>query len=87
MDHVYQLLDVSGVFLRSMAKEDINLDVLNQLLHDLLSIMCTMFEVSTKENDTTLPRAQAQTLQFFPQSFDEFLHFMTPKSLGYVTTV
>lgn len=51
-------------------------------LHDLLSTVCAMMKLEGKENELIAPRAQAQALQFLPQTFDLFLSVLSVKSLG-----
>lgn len=51
-------------------------------LHDLLLTVCAMMKLEGKENELIAPRAQAQALQFFPQTFDLFLSVLDIKSLG-----
>lgn len=55
-----------------------------QSLRDLLLTVCSMMSLECKENELVAPRAQAQSLQFLPQTFDLFLSVMSVKSLGYV---
>lgn len=51
-------------------------------VHDLLTTICAMMKLECKENELIAPRAQAQSLQFFPQTFDLFLGIMSVKQLG-----
>lgn len=41
-----------------------------------------MMKLEGKENELIAPRAQAQALQFLPQTFDLFLSVLNVKSLG-----
>ena len=51
-------------------------------LEDLLHTMCRLMKVECPENELVTPRAQAQSLQFFPQTFDLFLSVMSVHTLG-----
>lgn len=53
-----------------------------QSLRELLTAICQMMSLECKENELIAPRAQAQSLQFLPQTFDLFLSVMSIKSLG-----
>ena len=55
-----------------------------QSLRELLLTICSMMSMECKENELIAPRAQAQSLQFLPQTFDLFLSVMSVKSLGCV---
>ena len=57
-------------------------EAFNHSLHDLLSTICEMMKLEGKENELIAPRAQAQALQFLPQTFDLFLTVLNVKSLG-----
>ena len=57
-------------------------EAFNHSLHDLLLTICAMMKLEGKENELIAPRAQAQALQFFPQTFDLFLSVLDIKSLG-----
>jgi hypothetical protein len=57
-------------------------EAFNHSLHDLLLTICAMMKLEGKENELIAPRAQAQALQFFPQTFDLFLSVLDTKSLG-----
>ena len=58
-------------------------EAFNHSLHDLLRTICEMMKLEGKENELIAPRAQAQALQFLPQTFDLFLSVLNVKSLGY----
>lgn len=51
-------------------------------LHELLMTICDMMKLECKENELIAPRAQAQALQFLPQTFDLFLTVLSVNSLG-----
>ena len=51
---------------------------------ELLNTICDMMGIESRENELIAPRAQAQSLQFFPQTFDLLLSVMSVKALGYV---
>jgi len=53
-----------------------------QSLRDLLHVICAMMKLECPENELIAPRAQAQALQFFPQTFDLFLTVLSVRSLG-----
>ena len=53
-----------------------------QSLQDLLMTICAMMSLESKENELIAPRAQAQSLQFLPQTFDLFLSVMSVQSMG-----
>lgn len=53
-----------------------------QSLQELLTTICRMMSIECKENELIAPRAQAQSLQFLPQTFSLFLSVMSIKSLG-----
>lgn len=53
-----------------------------QSLEDLLHTTCRLMSVECPENELITPRAQAQSLQFFPQTFDLFLSVMSVHTLG-----
>ena len=55
-----------------------------QSLRELLTLICDMMSLECKENELIAPRAQAQSLQFLPQTFDLLLLVMSFKSLGLV---
>ena len=55
-------------------------------LEDLLHTMCRLMKVECPEGELVTPRVQAQSLQFFPQTFDLFLSVMSVHTLGSVST-
>ena len=57
-------------------------EAFNHSLHNLLLTICSMMKLECKENELIAPRAQAQALQFLPQTFDLFLSVLDTKSLG-----
>jgi hypothetical protein len=55
-------------------------------LEDLLHTTCLLMRVECPENELIAPRAQAQALQFFPQTFDLFLLVMSVETLGSIVS-
>ena len=55
-------------------------------LEDLLHATCRVMKVECPENELVTPRAQAQALQFFPQTFDLFLSVMSVHTLASIVS-
>ena len=55
-------------------------------LEDLLETSCKLMKVECPENELITPRAQAQALQFFPQTFELFLTVMSVHTLGTIVS-